>query len=355
VSVAASSQETGFVRTLFTSFAGRAGFCVRSRGPALPPVPARRYNRLPAVWTHPDSGPRRFPLPFLLLALLALGCRPGIAPYEGSPTTLLDDGGRVIALTAPPTRIVSLVPSMTDMVVLLGATHRLVARTRYDRGTEVAHLPSLGGGLDPNLEALVALRPDLVLVTPTEDLRPTVQRLEALGIPVYAGSTVTLEDLVRLTGNLGQILGPEAADAAGAFLDSLHHGLEALSRGFVDRPSPTVFYLVWNDPPMTVGPGSYLDDLISAAGGTNLFGDAPGPWPQVNLEEILHRNPDWVILPGASPDDPSPREWIGSAPGWRELEAVRGGRVAVVEANLFNRPGARFLEAARTLGGHLHP
>jgi len=244
---------------------------------------------------------------------------------------------------------------MTDMVVHLGAAHRLVARTRYDRGEEVGHLPSLGGGLDPNLEALVALRPDLVLVTPTEDLRPVVERLEALGIPLYAGSTVTLGDLVRLTTNLGQLLGPETAAAAGVFLDALDHGLSQLSQGVAGRTRPSVFYLVWNDPPMTAGPGSYLDDLITASGGINLFGDARSAWPQVNLEEILHRNPDWVILPGAGPDDPHPLEWIRNAPGWRELAAVREGRVAVVEAELFNRPGARVLEAARTLGEHLHP
>jgi iron complex transport system substrate-binding protein len=244
---------------------------------------------------------------------------------------------------------------MTDIVVLLGATDRLVARTRYDQGEEVAHLPSLGGGLDPNLESLVALRPDLVLVTPTEDLRPIVERLEALGIPLYAGSTVTLEDLVRLTTNLGRLLGPDAAHAAGIFLDSLDHGLAELSRGFSGRARPSVFYLVWSDPPMTVGPGSYLDDLITVSGGRNVFGDARSPWPQVNLEEILHRNPDWVILPGAGPGDPAPLESIRNAPGWRELAAVREGRVAVVEAELFNRPGARVLEAARTLGEHLHP
>lgn len=266
-----------------------------------------------------------------------------------------DADGRRLSLPSPPSRIVSLVPSMTEMVVALGGAERIVGRTRYDRHPEVLHALALGGGLDPNLETLLQLSPDLVLATPTEDLRPTVERLEALGIPVHRGRTVSLDDHRRLTLDLGTLLGGDAPRAARAFVDSLDLGLAALEASHAGRPAPTVFYLVWNDPPMTVGPGSYLHDLIQAAGGDNVFGDASAAWPQVGLEEILHRDPDWVVIPGAEGGDPARLEWIRAAPGWRELRAVRDGRVAVVEADLFNRPGPRVLEAARTLAGHLHP
>lgn len=305
------------------------------------------------MWTHP--GLRGLCLRPLLVASLLVACGSGSEQLPPDTLVLEDAAGRPLSIASPPARIVSLVPSMTEMVVALGGAHRIVGRTRYDRDPAVLQATALGGGLDPNLEALLDLRPDLVLATPTEDIRPTVERLDALGIPVYRGRTVTLEDLRHLTLDLGTLLGGDAPRAAGSFLDSLDQGLAALEAGQRGEPPPSVFYLVWNDPPMTVGPGSYLDDLIQAAGGINIFHDASAPFPQVNLEEILHRDPDWVVLPGASGDDGAPLEWIRTTPGWRELRAVRDGNLAVVEADLFNRPGSRVLQAARVLAGHIHP
>lgn len=289
-----------------------------------------------------------------LATLLACGA-PGETPPPGAGPTLRDDAGRSFDLATPPARIISLVPSATEMIVALGAADRLMARTRYDQAPELAHLPSLGGGLDPNLEAVVALRPDLVVVTPDDDLRPTVGRLEALGIPVYSGRSGTIADLQRLAENLGALLGGDSRVRAAAFLDSLQVGFETLERRAEALPHPSVLYLVWHDPPMTAGPGSYLDDLVRAAGGRSTFGDQPTAWPTVSVEEILRRDPDWVVLAEGNPAAGQRLRWIRSAPGWRELRAVREGRVAVVEADLFNRPGPRVLEAARTLAGILHP
>ncbi len=305
------------------------------------------------MWTHP--GLRGLRLHPLLITILLLGCGSGSGDPRTDGIALEDAGGGHPPVEALPSRIISLVPSMTEMVVALGGGRRIVGRTRYDRDPEVADAPALGGGLDPNLEALLELRPDLVLATPTEDLRGTVERLEALGIPVYRGRTVTLDDLRAVTMELGTLLGGEARQAAQAFVDSLDLGLAALEAAHGGEATPSLFYLVWNDPPMTVGPGSYLHELIQAAGGENLFWDASAPWPQVNLEEILHRDPDWVVLPGASEEDTAPLEWIRTTPGWRELRAVREGNLIVVEAELFNRPGARVLQAARTLAGRIHP
>jgi len=305
------------------------------------------------VWTHP--GIRGLRLHSLFVTILLAACGSGSGDPGTDGTALDDAGGGGLSVEPPPSRIISLVPSMTEMVVELGGAHRIVGRTRYDRQPEIADAPALGGGLDPNLEALLDLRPDLVLATPTEDLRATVERLEALGIPVYRGRTVSLDDLRAVTLEMGTLLGGDAPQAARAFVDSLDLGLATLEAAHGEEPTPALFYLVWNDPPMTVGPGSYLHDLIQAAGGENLFGDASTPWPQVNLEEVLHRDPDWVVLPAASAEDTAPLEWIRTAPGWRELRAVREGNLIVVEAELFNRPGVRVLHAARTLAGHIHP
>lgn len=316
-------------------------------------MPRGKEQWHPTVWTHPGLRGLRLP-PLLALSVLLLACR-GAGSPQGGAITVEDAGGRALSLDSPPSRIVSLVPSMTELVVELGGADRIVGRTRYDLHPDIQEAPALGGGLDPNLETLLDLSPDLVLATPTEDLRPTVERLEALGVPVYLGRTVTLSDLRRVALDLGTLLGGESRRGAVAFVDSLDVGLDALRTRNEGRNPPTVFYLVWNDPPMTVGPGSYLHDLLLAAGGDNVFGDAPNPWPQVNLEEILHRDPDWIVLPGASGEDTAPLDWIRSAPGWRELRAVQEGQVIVVEANLFNRPGPHVLQAARTLARGIHP
>lgn len=265
-----------------------------------------------------------------------------------------DAAGGLHPTSTPPQRVISLVPSATELILALGAGDRLVARTRYDEQPELAALPSLGGGLDPNLEAVTALRPDLVVVTPDGDLRPTVGRLEALGVPVFSASSGTVEAFRELALTMGALLGGEAAVRASALVDSLDAGLEGLRASAVG-PRPSVLYLVWHDPPMTTGPGGYLDDLIRAAGGRSTFDDQPIAWPTVSVEEIVRRNPDWVILAEGDPDSGERLRWIRGAPGWRELAAVREGRVAVVESALFNRPGPRMLEAARTLAGILRP
>ncbi len=372
--------------TPLTSFAGEDGAARRFRGTDSPlacgkerhhavctlPVRGSRAPRTSkaAVPGSPSTRPRRRgggrgrvgALRVLTWAACALpvlaACSADPAPREEAAAgeeSVRDAAGRLHATSTQPQRVISLVPSATELILALGAGDRLVARTRYDEQRELAPLPSLGGGLDPNLEAVTALRPDLVVVTPDGDLRPTVGRLEALGVPVFSASSGTVDAFRELALTMGAVLGGEATARASALVDSLDAGLEQLRRRTADGPRPSVLYLVWHDPPMTTGPGGYLDDLIRAAGGRSTFDDQPVAWPTVSVEEIVRRNPDWVILAERDPDSGERLRWIREAPGWRELAAVREGRVAVVESALFNRPGPRMLEAARTLAAILRP
>jgi iron complex transport system substrate-binding protein len=293
----------------------------------------------------------------LLLACAAAACGEARNPpelaratgAEGAPI-VVDDAGASHAGAPPRSRVLSLIPGVTDVVLALGAGESLVGRTRFDVQPEIAGLPSVGGGLDPSVESIVTLRPDLVIAWPDGDLRSIVGRLEDAEIPVYQANYRTRADVVRHMRNLGRLLG------RGARADSLLNRMAAASSDLaaslagVDRPS--VLYIVALDPLMTTGPDTFLGSLIEEAGARNVFDDLSSDWPQVSLEEVVRRAPDYVILPHAG-NSGTPR--LDERPAWSSLAAVRDDRVILVDADLFSRPGPNLVVAARTLAARLHP
>lgn len=261
-----------------------------------------------------------------------------------------DDVGRRVSVDAPAVRVFSAVPSLTESVLALASEDVLVARTRFDRAPELSELPSLGGTLNPNVEALARLRPDLVIVSADLGRRTVGDRMEALGVPVYRADVQTVADLRDHLLRLGVLLGRE--ERAAELVDSLNRGLAAVQRAVAGNPAVDVYYSVWHDPPQTTGPGTFIDEVIELAGGRNVFADASVAWPQISLEELLRRDPEALVIAyhqGGAYDAP----WLRGA-GWRELSAVRRGRYTVVDGDLFNRPGPRLVEAARVLASFLH-
>ncbi len=249
----------------------------------------------------------------------------------------------------PAARIISLLPSVTEILVALGARDRLMARTDYDTDPTLAPLASVGGGLNPSLERLTILRPDLVVGWSGDQ---SLDQLARRGILIYRPQSQSLADVRCTTLTLGRALGH--ATAADSLTRAMSAEMEEVRRAVRGRPRPSVLYVVWFDPPMTTGPGTFLDELIDIAGGQNAFGDAPSPWPTVSLEAVLRRQPAIVIVPrGERGAERSTR--LRSTPGWRDLRAVRAGRVIEVDADLFNRPGPRVGNAARTLAALLYP
>ncbi len=291
------------------------------------------------------------------LRLLAITSLVGVSACAGAQPppadgAIVDDLGRTVTVDSPPSRIVALVPSITDLILALGEGDRLVARTRYDTDPRLAALPAVGGGLDPNIEAIIALRPDLVVVWPGAD-QPLIGQLDAAGIAVYGAGSQSLEDQERHTRQIGRLLGVEArADSLLAHLDS---SFAALATALAGVPVVSALYVAWHDPPMTTGPGTFVDSIMSVAGGRNIFDDATSDWPQVNMEEIVSRDPDVLILPVPVTGDSGAIAWVHQTPGWRDLRAVRTGRVLLVDSELFSRPGPRIIDAANQLAELLHP
>ncbi|MGH7587652.1 MAG: ABC transporter substrate-binding protein [Gemmatimonadota bacterium] len=248
-------------------------------------------------------------------------------------------------LETPARRVVSLVPSVTETVVALGEAERLIARTDYDHGPAVDHLPSLGGGLDPSPEALVALDPDLVVGWSSARDGRLRALLETAGIPFYAAAVEDTADVFRTFDRVGRLLGARAAAErlAGAVRDSL--AAVAADRSPGVRPS--VLFTLLGGPPRTAGPDTFVAQLVEIAGGRAAFPELDERWPEVSIEAIVARQPDVLVVP-VEPGD-RPLAMLEDQAGWSDLEAVRKGRVVGVDADLFTRPGPRLPEAARAL------
>lgn len=267
------------------------------------------------------------------------------------PITVVDDGGRTVTLPHAARRIISLVPSATETIVALGAGDRLVGRTRYDRDSTIAGLPDIGGGLDPNLESIVDLTPDLVVTWFSDKRAETRQRLDAAGIPTLNLSLQDTTDAFRAVTLIGKALGVSAR--ADELLRQLRDSLAETRRLAGMQGRRRVFYVVYNDPPMTMGPATFIAQVLDLAGGENVFGDAATNWPTVSLEQAVQRDPDLVVLPvGEMPARTLDR--LRTEAGWRDLRAVRRGCVVQVEADVVNRPGPNIARAAEQLRSAIH-
>lgn len=285
--------------------------------------------------------------------LLLAACQGGgkDVPAAGAAIALTDDAGRAVRLAAPAQRVVSLVPSVTETIIALGAGQRIVGRTEYDRDTSLAAVPLVGRGLSPSIEAIVALRPDLVVLWSSDKRGDMRSQLEKAGIPVLALQVQDTTDAFRVVRLMGEALGRQAAGST--LMDSLRASLKETASMAAQRSRRRVFYVVYNDPPMTAGPGTFIDQLLDIAGADNVFADATANWPTVSLEEVVKRDPDIVVLP-VGEMSPQVGERLKSTAGWRELRAVKNGCVALVDADLVNRPGANVAVAARRLEILLH-
>ncbi len=263
----------------------------------------------------------RWSIHWLLVAAL-VGCEPfpgaqvpdddGEPDGSGAsyPVQLIDAAGAPHTFDAAPRRIVSLVPSATEALLEMGVANRLVGRTDYDRIPELAGLPSVGGGLQPNLEILVSLDLDLVIRFAGDSDLATAERLTELGIPHFAVQPDGTEDVLTIIRDLGRIMG--AADEADALLREIREVLDDVARRVAELPERRVAYLLGGDPPWVAGPGTYIDELMAIAGGKNVFDDLGPLYAPVSMEALLDRDLDLILLSeGLTP--PSPLAHVPSA------------------------------------------
>ena len=265
---------------------------------------------------------------FLLWAVLMPMCCQAV--------TVTDQVGRTVSLPDDPQRIVSLMPSLTEMVFDLGRGDRVVAVTQYSRRpAAVRQLPRVGSYLHLDLERILAMRPDLCLASRDGNPKAIVDRLEALGIAVYVFDPRSLEGIMDAVTRLGTILhaAPRADEEVKAMRERLQQ-VDARVEGFSTRPR--VFFQIDAGQIVSAGSNTFIDQLISRAGGKNLAAGGR-PYPRYSWEEILAMDPEVVIITtmaGGFSDEQLKAAWQR----WPQIPAVRDGRIYVVDADKFDRP-----------------
>jgi len=293
---------------------------------------------------------------FLSLSLLLAGCG-ATAETSTDPITLVDGLDREVSLPAPAQTVVSLAPSNTEILFAVGAGSQVVGRDMFsDYPAEAASVQDVGGSMgEYNLEAIVALQPDLVLaggINPPE----LVAALEELGLTVYfLPNPLTLEEMYANLETVGALTG-HAAEAAD-LIESLAARVAAVDEAVATAEArPTVFYeLDATDPasPYTAGAGTFVDQLIARAGGMNVAGEIETPWAQVDIETLLTYDPDLIILGDSAWGQSA--ETVAARPGWQELAAVQSGAIHPFDDNTVSRPGPRLVDGLEALARLLHP
>jgi len=266
--------------------------------------------------------------------------------------TVRDMTGRELTLAAPPKRIVSLVPSVTEIVYALGAERLLVGVTDFcDFPPEARTQPKVGGMVAPSLEAIVALKPDLVIATTEVTREDTVTQLSRLKISVYLVAAHQVADVTSLITRLGELTG--SASSAGPLVARLEQRIEAVKKAVGPLARPRVLYVLWPEPLIVPGRGALVTELIHIAGGQSLTADDPDAWPRYSLEAAVARSPEVILLAnhGAGTGAVEVEKWRRLA----SLPAVRSGRLLSVNGDLMHRYGPRFVDGLEQLARAIHP
>ncbi|MEZ5707509.1 MAG: helical backbone metal receptor [Burkholderiaceae bacterium] len=262
-------------------------------------------------------------------------------PAQAAGVEITDDTGVKVVFDRSPQRIVSLLPSLAETVCALGQCGRLVGVDRYsDFPASLKRLPQVGGGLDPNIESIVALRPDLVLMAVSSRAG---ERLRSLGIKVLALEPKTHADVQRVMLKLGQLL--EVADAQKIWR-AIDAGVLAAAQSIPQKARGARVYFEVNQGPYAAGEGSFIGETLSRLGARNIVPAALGPFPKLNPEFIVRADPDLIMVGQRSVDGMAQR------PGWVAMRAMREQRLCVftpAESDTLVRPGPRMAEGARLM------
>lgn len=302
---------------------------------------------------------KKFLLYFLCLILVIslLGCANVSSPKVveekdtgGYPLQITDSVGREVTIEKQPQKIVSLAPATTEILFAIGADDQLVGVSEYcDYPEEALEKPKMGDFMNPNFELILESEPDLIFVAAGEQ-EDFIQRLTELGIKVIVLDADNVEQVLQNITTAGKITGHQ--DKAQQLVGELEARIEEVkSKVTTSSRIPAVFFEVWDDPLMTAGPNSFIDDLIKLAGGKNIAEDLPKRFAEFSQELLFERNPEIYILNNHAhtPED------VKARPGYDAIKAIQDDRVYTVEDDLVTLPGPRIVDGLEELAKIIHP
>ncbi len=285
----------------------------------------------------------------LLVSLLACSAWPASGQEA---RTVTDQTGRTVRVPARIERVVSLAPNVTEILFALGVEERLVGVTHQcNFPPAAAAKPKVGDTLNPSLETLILLKPDLVIGTAEGNRRETIDLLERAGIPLYGTHANTVAEIFASIRQLAELMGvPESGERLAGELEAR---LGRLEQRLAGAPRPRVLVAIWLDPLITAGGDTFLNDVLRRAGAESVTASLSESWPRLSLEAVIESNPDYLVLPRlhslqARLDD------LRARPAWRNVRAVEAGRIVWLDEALL-RPGPRIVGAIEDLAAALHP
>ncbi len=266
-----------------------------------------------------------------------------------------DQMGREVTIEGVPERIISLSPSNTEVSFALGLGDRIVGVTEFCNYPPEAQGKEVVGGFDsPSIEKVVELEPDLILASTIHDQE--VPRLEEMGYPVLVVESSRVEELFESMALVAEVTGVEQAGEE--LINSMQERIDAVQDKVMDvdpGDRVRVFYEVYSDPLMTAGAGAFIDEIISLAGGENIFGDVADNYPQISAEEVADRQPDIILFPDYHGTAGTVLEEMAGRPGWESVPAVENNNIHAISDDVFARPGPRIVEAIEEAAELFYP
>lgn len=276
-----------------------------------------------------------------------------VMPYMAMGKTFTDEAGRNVNVPDTPFRVISLAPSVTEIVFEVGYGHRLVGATLYSNYPPVADkLTKVGSYVHLDLEKIVSLKPDLCIGIKDGNSLSVVNRLDRLGIPVYIINPQNISSVIKSVDRLGQILNRKTQSQK--IIEGLNQRIKTVKKrlsGIQHRPD--VFFQIGISPIIAAGTSTFINDLIDTAGGNNIT-QGPNPYPKVSREEILHLQPDIIIMTSMVNEE-NINQLKARWAQWIQIPAVKNNRISILNADIFNRPSTRLVTGLEILARVIHP
>lgn len=298
-----------------------------------------------------DAAPKTSKSAPKLVAPSRAFARQAAAHAASDSRIVVDETGRHVTVPADVRRIVSLAPNLTETIYALGAESRLAGDTDYcEVPADARTKPHIGSITSPSLEAIVGLKPDLVLATAI-NRHETVDALERLGIAVYTTDPHSVDELLASIEHLAGILG--IAQRGRDLVASLQARLATIQTALAGQPPCRVLFVVWDDPLISIGPHTFIADALRRAGAESVV-ETTQEWPHVSLESIVHSQPEYLIFVGDHGDEVPAQSDLRARPVWRDLNAVKQGNIALMSGEV-DRPSPGLIDAIENLAKQLHP